>query len=116
MIRKVPLFTWPTLMVVAVYCSWVAAYAQLGRRPKPSMDDPKGIGGTATDVYTFCVWVIGILFAIWTVAVILRLMKAAPPEEARRNGRLLEFCIGATAIGVPFSLLVLHDAILWFID
>ncbi len=103
-------------MVVAVYCSWAVAYAQLGRRPRPSMDDPTDIGGFATDVHTFCVWVIGILAAIFTVAFLLRLVMAESPESERRSGRLLDFSIGVIAIGLPFSLLFLHDAIVWFID
>lgn len=103
-------------MVVAVYCSWAVAYLQLGRRPQPSRDDPKGIGGLATDVYTLCVWVIGILAAIWAITLLLRLARAGSPEAERRRGRVPDFILGFTAIGLPFCLLFLHDAIAWFID
>lgn len=117
MLRKMSLFALtPTLMVIAIYCSWAVAYTQLGRRPRPSMDDPKYIGGFATDFSTFCVWLIYILAAIWVVAVILRLRSVASPEQEQRSGRFLDFILGAIAVGLPFSLLFLHDAIAWFID
>lgn len=117
MIRKVPLLAWmPTLMVAVVYCSWAVAYAQLGRRPRPSMDDPLQIGGVATDVHAFCAWTIRILVAIWGATFLLRLVRADSPGVERRNGRLQDFINGLIAIGLPFSLLVLHDAIVWFID
>lgn len=44
-------------VITSVYIAWFAAYAQLGRRPMPSMDDPRFIGGTSTAVYGVANWV-----------------------------------------------------------
>src|SRR5690606_30352962 len=92
---KVRSFTWvpaasAALMLVAVYGSWAVAWAQLGRRPRPSMDDPRHIGGLATDVHTFSVWMIGFLAVVLVVAFLVRLRSAAP-EATRRDGRLRNF-------------------------
>lgn len=103
------------LMVLAVYCDWAVAYAQLGHRPRPSIDDPGQIGGIATGVHTACMWVMWILAAVLVIAFFLRL-KAAAPQVERRRGRVLEFCAGVVVVGLPLSLLGLHDAIIWFID
>jgi hypothetical protein len=40
----------PAAVAVLVYFSWAVAFWQLGRRPAPSMDDPKYIGGLSTQV------------------------------------------------------------------
>src|SRR6185369_3979595 len=106
MIRRVSPLAWApavsaVLMIVAVYCSWAVAYVQLGRRPRPSMDDPKSIGGFATDVYSFSVWVIGILAVIWAVSLLLKLGRTASPEAKGRNGRFLDFANGFIAVGLP---------------
>ena len=123
MIRKVPLLAWAPaasmlLMIVAVYSSWAVAYGQLGRHPRPSIDDPKFIGGFSTDVYTICVWLILVLAAIWALTSLIALVMGVLPKTKHRSGWWLGFAAGLIAFGVQVPLLRNSpgDAIEWFAD
>jgi hypothetical protein len=122
MIRKVALLGWVPvasvmLMIATMYCAWAAAYAQLGRRPRPSIDDPNAIGGFSTDVYVFCEWVVMILFAIWALSSIFAVVM-----DVRSRGQSRSWGLGVGASLIALGLLVPlwfsspGDAVQWFAD
>jgi hypothetical protein len=42
---------YPLLPLLALYATWLAGWAMLGHRPRPSLDDPKDIGGAVDAFY-----------------------------------------------------------------
>ena len=57
----------PLLLPIALYATWITAYATLGRVPRPSLDDPAQIGG-AVDIVGF---VAAILIYHWQITTII---------------------------------------------
>lgn len=122
MIRKALLLAWVpgiasvVLSFVAVYCSWAVAYAQLGRHPQPLVDDPKFIGGLSTVVYSFCMWAIAALAAVWTVSALLTIVTGVLSKAEQRGAGWLGF---ASVFGFSllfFGLYLPNNAISWFFD
>ncbi len=44
-------YIYPLLLVASFYGCWLVAYMTLGHPPRPSLDDPKSIGGVMNLVY-----------------------------------------------------------------
>jgi hypothetical protein len=108
------------LMLVAIYSSWAVAYAQLGRKPLPSSDDPRSIGGLSTDWYNFCLAFVFALLAVWFVTSILACVAADSPKSEQRSRWLVGITASLMVVG-PFLLLFLMftspgNAIGWFVD
>src|SRR5688572_23106722 len=81
MMRNVRLLAWApvvsmTLMILAMYGSWAVAYAQLGRPPRPMIDDPNSIGGFSSGLYAFLSPLVFVLFFIWAVTSFLACLIA----------------------------------------
>ncbi len=103
---------------VCVYVAWVAAYWQLGRRPMPSMDDPKFIGGAATAVYDVAGWVILASLVMWVVGMIAAAVMTLLPRTENRRSWTLQF-VGGFSMIVLCLLFVRYspgDACSWFLD
>lgn len=109
MIRKVRLLAWApvvsvALMIVAMYSSWVVAYAQLGRRPRPSVDDPNMIGGFSTDLYDFSLPFVFVLFVIWAVTSAFTILMAGLLKTEHWRGWALGFVAGLVTFGPVFRV------------
>jgi uncharacterized membrane protein len=108
------------MMIFAMYSSWAAAYAQLGRRPRPNIDDPNMIGGFSTDLYDLCLSLVFVLFIIWAGTSAFTLLMADSRKTERWRGWGIGFVMGLVAFGSMFLLFVLQsspgDAIEWFFD
>jgi hypothetical protein len=122
MVRLLPWLpvTSVVLMILAMYSSWSAAYAQLGWRPRPNIDDPESIGGFSTDLYEFCLPLVFGLSGIWIVTSVLTCLIADSPRTERPSGWLVNLTAGLIAFG-PFVFLILLYAspggvVGWFFD
>ena len=108
------------LMILAIYCSWATAYVQLGRRPRPNIDDPDMIGGFFTELYDLCLPLVFVLFVIWTITSAFTLLMADSRKVEHWRGWGLGFVVGLIAFGLLCLLFVLRsspgDAIEWFFD
>jgi hypothetical protein len=72
---------WPAIVVAAFYLTWFAAWAALGRRPRPSIDDPKTISILVDAPY----FTTGVLFVTSPAAVICGLAAIVAHDRARRS-------------------------------
>lgn len=123
MTRLLPLLRWTpvasvALMLVAVYFSWVVAFWRLGRRPQPSWDDPKYIGGFSSDLHYACWKVILVLAATWAVSSLVVMLVGSLPKTKQRGGWWLGFAAGLVAFGllIPLARFSPGSAVEWFLD
>jgi hypothetical protein len=123
MTRMLPLLRWVpvasvALMIVAVYFSWVVAYWQLGRRPQPSWDDPKYIGGFSSDVHYYCWKFILVMLAIGAISSLLVMVMGSLPKTKQRGRWWLGLAAGLIAFGllIPLARWSPASAIEWFLD
>lgn len=106
------------VVFTSVYIAWVAAYFQLGRRPMPSMDDPKFIGGPATAVYNAMGWIILISLATWIVGMGMNIVMSLLPRTENRGAWTLKF-VGGFAMVALYLLFIRFspgEAGSWFLD
>lgn len=128
MIRKIRLLAWVplasvVLMFAAVYASWAVAYGQLERRPRPSADDPKAIGGFSTDLYDFSAPLVSVLLITWAVtslfAFAMGIREMGMRSKTMQPGR---WWFGFAAGVIPIFLLIVvvrhspGEAMEWFFD
>ena len=106
------------VVLMAVYVSWFVAYSQLGRRPMPSMDDPKFIGGMSTAVYNIVAWVILVSLVMWAVGMITNVVISLLPRTEERMNWILKAASGVAAIVLLFVMMRYSpgDACSWILD
>ena len=112
----------PPLAAVAtlalVYTSWAVAYWQLGRRPRPSMDDPSDIGGLSTQVTNYVSSAVYVTLLLWAISMIAVLCVVLWPKSSERNWWLKRFGVGLVSMALLF--LSMHhspgNAVMWFLD
>ena len=106
------------VVLMAVYVSWFVAYSQLGRRPMPSMDDPKFIGGMSTAVYNIVAWVILVSLVMWAVGMITNVVISLLPRTEERMNWILKAASGIAAIFLLFVMMRYSpgDACSWILD
>ena len=104
--------------VAAVYVAWFAAMTHLGRRPVPSIDDPKFIGGFSTSVYHVAAWVVLLAVAAWIIGMIATSIASLLPRTEKRGRWIVQFVCGALAIPLLFWIVRYSpgDACNWFLD
>jgi hypothetical protein len=108
----------PAAVAVLVYFSWAVAFWQLGRRPAPSMDDPKYIGGLSTQVSSWAWQGILVLLVLWALGMISVAVAGSLPKITHRGWWWRQFALGFAAI----VLLVFSaryspgNAVSWFLD
>ena len=106
------------LIVAAVYGAWAAAFIQLGRRPLPSMDDPKYIGGISTLVSNASSILVLVLLVCWILAMCANAVIAVHPRVTNKRWWLVRSAYGLTAM-LLLLLSIRHspgEALTWFID
>jgi Na+/H+-translocating membrane pyrophosphatase len=106
------------VVITAVYVSWFTAYSQLGRRPMPSADDPKFIGGWSTSVTNAMTWVILVSLVIWAIGMITNLVISILARTEDKTNWMFKTVSGMIAL---LLLLVLArfspgDACVWIVD
>ena len=106
------------VILIAVYVSWFAAYYQLGRRPLPSMDDPKFIGGTSTAIYEIVAWVILVSLVLWALGMITNVVIAVLPRTEKRRPWLLGIAGGIVGLSVLVAMMRYSpgNACSWILD
>ncbi|PTY01658.1 hypothetical protein DB347_22740 [Opitutaceae bacterium EW11] len=106
------------LIVALVYGAWATAFVQLGRRPLPSMDDPKYIGGISTLISNASTILILVLLVCWILAMCANAVIAVHPRVTDKRWWLVRFAYGLIAM-LLLLLSVRHspgEALTWFID
>lgn len=108
----------PAVIVIAVYVAWYAAYAQLGRLPVASMDDPKYIGGMSTAVFKLMSWLILLAFGGWTAGFVTTLVGSLLPRTERRARWIAKASIGFAALAMVVLLARFSpgNAFAWILD
>ena len=106
------------VVLAAVYVSWFAAYSQLGRRPMPSMDDPKFIGGMSTAIYNVVAWVILFSLVVWAVGMVANVVISFLPRTEKRMGWVIKTASGLAALAFLFVMVRYSpgDACSWILD
>jgi hypothetical protein len=106
------------VVLMAVYASWFVAYSQLGRRPIPSMDDPKFIGGMSTVVYNIVAWVVLVSLIMWAVGMITNIVTSLLPRTEERMNWILKSAIGMASFFLLFVMMRYSpgDACSWILD
>jgi hypothetical protein len=108
------LWCYPMAMLGAFYVTWLAAWVTLGHMPRPSLDDPKGIGLLVDIPY----WIVGLMLmgcpAAGVSGVVLQLAASGLPWSRRFLLALLLVCLWMAVIAVlrwdPLSVVV------WYFD
>lgn len=107
---------WPVVIFATLYGAWFLAWYHLGHPPRPSLDDPRSIAGSA--------WTIDIVDALWlpswlfmwgAVATNVAYMEKYQPQRIERGRSWL-------AVFAPWIILILHlffdplNVMLWYFD
>ena len=110
---------WAVLLIVAaVYGAWGTAFLQLGRRPLPSMDDPKYIGGIATQISSAAGILVLLLLVCWILTMCANAVLVVRPRVMDRRWWLVRCAYGLAAM-LLLLLSVRHspgEALTWFLD
>lgn len=77
-------WSYPLVMLMAFYGTWIIAWVSLGHRPRPMLDDPKSIGAA---VNVACLVTYGVLMLLPGVAVGGFLLQFLVPAR-HRNERI----------------------------
>lgn len=103
---------------VAIYANWVLACLQLHRRPVPLRDDPKGIGGVASAMYSVGSPLTD--FLSWTLVCatgLLILITVWPQKHDRRNAtKKMCFCVGVGLLMLLIFKLDPWHVVEWYLD
>ena len=119
MVRAIRIYTlsYPFALVAGLFATWFTARASLGHWPRPSVDDPKQIGGWFDVPYT----ITGILLIPGLVAFILGVAALAYWAYRRplERGRLLATAIVSVLFMITAELYLRWDPLRigdWFMD
>jgi hypothetical protein len=100
-----------------VYAVWLLAWAGLGRRPRPLLDDPKTLGVWVDLAHTASIYVfllaLPILFASLTAALSLRFIEKAPWRTALLWLAALQL---SWIVAVGFARIDPGHVIAWYLD
>jgi hypothetical protein len=123
MTKKVSMLGWmpvalPAVILILVYFAWTVAFIQLGRRPLPSMDDPKYIGGVATQVYAVVSAAIVVLFFGWLFGTVSVAIVGLLPKTLDRWRWWLKVVLGLSTMVLLVGLTRFSPggACEWFLD
>lgn len=87
MMRAISVYTlsYPFLLVTGLFTTWGAARLSLGHWPRPSLDDPKQIGGWFDVPYTLTGFLVipGLVAFIFCVAALIYQACRRPLQRAR---------------------------------
>ena len=108
------LFFYPTVLVAALYGTWLVAWLVLGHMPRPSIDDPKYISVTVDVAYVFA----GLLLVGFPAAAIIGI--AMQLSVAQRSWLRRLFCSAVLIVVWGFAIAFLRwDPLLvmeWYMD
>ena len=106
------------VLLTAVYVAWLVAYSQLGRRPMPSMDDPKFIGGMSTGVYHVAAWFIQAALVVWVLGMVTSLVISFLPRTENRADWIFRTAGGLLAMIFLLAMVRYSpgDACSWILD
>jgi hypothetical protein len=109
--------SYPGMLLLAFYATWLAGRVSLGHWSRPSLDDPKFIGAWVDVPYT----ITGLLLVVGLPAfgiAVLALLYVAYCDEARRKRLFLVSAISIVCM-VATILVLRWDAlgvVAWYMD
>lgn len=122
-IKKISMLRWmppvlPVLILAVVYGAWGVAFLQLGRRPIPSMDDPKYIGGLSTQFTDATSILILVLLVAWGFSLLASAIIGVLPRTTERGRRGMQFVLGVVSMALLLALIRFSPggALAWFMD
>jgi hypothetical protein len=107
---------YPLLVCAAVYGFWCTAWWQLGHPPRPSLDDPKDVAGTAWLHELSELFLAGLLPGFLTLVVV---QVARTLRDHRERWRALGRAAMACAVWFGAGWLLTKDpgdVLLWYFD
>ncbi|MEY2546579.1 MAG: hypothetical protein QOG48_1696 [Verrucomicrobiota bacterium] len=119
MVRAIRIYTlgYPFALVAALFATWFTARVSLGHWPRPSVDDPKQIGGWFDVPYTITgiLLIPGLVAFIVAVAALVYRAYRRPLERSR----LLTTAVVSVLLMVAADLYLRWDPLRigdWFMD
>jgi hypothetical protein len=109
--------SYPGMLLLAFYATWLAGRVSLGHWPRPSLDDPKFIGAWVDVPYTITGLLLVVGLPAFAIA-FLALLYVAYCDEARRKRLLLVSAISIVCM-VATILVLRWDAlgvVAWYMD
>ncbi len=111
-------FFYPLIAVVLVYFCWLLGWILLGHRPRPSIDDPKYIGGAMDFVYNIGLLLVVLLPPMSVGGLALAILCPIRSLRERRFGKLVITLANAFMFYCVWELVKLDPGRVfeWFFD
>jgi hypothetical protein len=109
--------SYPGVLLLAFFATWLAGRVSLGHWPRPSLDDPKMIGSLFDALYTITGLLLAVGFPVFAVSV-LGLLYRSHCDEIRRKSLL--FVSALSVVCMVATILVLQwdplGVVAWYMD
>lgn len=111
-------FFYPATAVASVYFCWALAAVSLGHRPRPSVDDPKDIGGAMEVFYSIALLLVVLLPPMSVGGLAWAILCPIRSLRERRFGRLMIATANAFMFYCVWKLVKLDPGRVfeWFFD
>lgn len=111
-------FLYPAFATASIYLCWLAAWWTLGHRPRPSVDDPKLIGGLVDVIYPIS-FLMFFTFPLVGISVFFFAMLC--PIRSIRRSRIASGVIVLASFVLYFGSIMLMrrdpgDVLFWWFD
>lgn len=113
------LMAYPFVLLASFYATWIAGRLTLGHWPRPSLDDPKSIGGLVGVPYGLTVVLLSLGLFVFAFLVIATICEAMMSEDRDLRKRALTVSLKAVIFMVAvigLSLLDPFGVSAWFMD
>lgn len=111
------MLSYPVVLLLAFFGTWLAARASLGHWPRASLDDPKSIGAWVDIPYTITGLLLILGLPAFTIAVLALLYRAYCDEALRKRllivSALSIVCMVATILVLRWDPL---GVVAWYMD
>lgn len=110
---------YPFVLLMSFYATWIAGRLTLGHWPRPSLDDPKSIGGLVGVPYGLTVVLLSLGLFVFAFLVIATICEAMMSEDRDLRKRALTVSLKAVIFMVAvigLSLLDPFGVSAWFMD
>jgi hypothetical protein len=111
--------TWyPASVPALIYANWIVACLDLGRFPRPMLDDPKHVGMLTPVFHWFSVWsIFGGFYVFWAAVAFLLIALVLPKQpERKRLGLRVALSLLSVAALYGWAQLDPGSVVEWYLD